>query len=178
MASLRKKSGHYYARFYDSNRSPKQKELALKTTRKDNARKKLVKWEEGYEEGEFDPWNGGWQRRHETVEDSVEKYMEAKRREGLQESTLDGYEYKLNNFLRHTPAGAMMRDVQPDHIRSYLHACVNEGQANESAPSNARSGAATATSGRSSRGQRRTSSWTIARWSRCPSPGGIRGSNR
>ena len=137
MASLRKKSGHYYARFYNSTRSPKQKELALKTTRKDNARKKLVEWEKAYEEGEFDPWNGGWQRRHETVEDSVEEYLETKRREGLQESTLDGYEYRLNNFVRHTPAGAMMRDVQPDHVRSYLNARVNEGQANESAPSNA-----------------------------------------
>ena len=31
----------------------------------------------------------------------------------------------------------MMRDVQPDHVRSYLNARVNEGQANESAPSNA-----------------------------------------
>ena len=29
MASLRKKSGHYYARFYDRNRRPKRKELAL-----------------------------------------------------------------------------------------------------------------------------------------------------
>jgi len=137
MASLRKKSGHYYARFYDSNRSPKQKELALKTTRKDNARKKLVKWEKGYEEGEFDPWNGGWQRRHETVEDAVEEFLEAKRRDGLQESTVEAYEYKLNAFLEHTPAGAMMRDVQPDQVHSYVHARVNEGQANEGEASNA-----------------------------------------
>lgn len=41
MASLRKKSGHYFARFYDSSRSPKQKEKALRTTRKS----RLVKWE-------------------------------------------------------------------------------------------------------------------------------------
>ena len=137
MASLRKKSGHYYARFYDSNRSPKQKELALKTTRKDNARKKLVKWERAYEEGEFDPWNGGWQRRHEAVGDAVEEFLEAKRRDGLQESTVEAYEYKLNAFTEHTPAGAMMRDVQPDHIHSYVHARVNEGQANEGEASNA-----------------------------------------
>ena len=67
MASLRKKSGHYYARFYDSNRSPKQKELALKTTRKSNARSKLVKWEKAYEEGKFDPWKGGWLIEHTDV---------------------------------------------------------------------------------------------------------------
>jgi integrase len=93
--------------------------------------------EEAYARGEYDPWNGGWQHRHETVEDAVKEYLETKRREGLQESTLDGYEYKLNAFAEHTPAGAMMRDVQPDHVHSFVHARVNEGQANESAPSNA-----------------------------------------
>jgi integrase len=137
MASLRKKSGHYYARFYDSNRSPKQKELALKTTRKSNARSKLVEWEKAYEEGEFDPWNGGWQRRYATVEDAVEEFLEAKRRDGLQESTVEAYEYKLNAFTGHTPAGAMMRDVQPDHVHSYVHARVNVGQTNEGEASNA-----------------------------------------
>ena len=137
MASLRKKSGHYYARFYDSNRSPKQKEKALRTTRKSVARKRLVEWEEAYEEGDFDPWNGGWQRRHETVEDSVEEFLEAKRRDGLQESTVEAYEYKLNALAEHTPAGAMMRDVQPDHVHSHVHARVNEGQANEGEASNA-----------------------------------------
>jgi integrase len=137
MASLRKKSGHYYARFYDSNRSPKQKEKALRTTRKSVARKRLVKWEEAYEEGDFDPWRGGWLIENETVPDAVERFLDAKRRAGLQESTVDGYEYKLNNFASHTPTGAMVRDVQLDHVHSYIHARVNEGQANESEPSNA-----------------------------------------
>ena len=74
---------------------------------------------------------------NESVEHAVGRFLDAKRRNGLQESTLDGYEYKLNNFVRHAPAGAMMRDVQPDHVRSYLNARVNEGQANEGDASNA-----------------------------------------
>lgn len=101
------------------------------------ARKRLVKWEQAYEEGEFDPWQGGWQRQHQTVSDAIETFLEAKRRDGLQESTLNGYEYKLTNFLRHTPTGAMMRDVQSDHVRGYIRAPVNTGQANEGKPSNA-----------------------------------------
>jgi len=137
MASLRKKSGHYYARFYDANRSPKQKELALKTTRKSVARKRLVKWEEAYEEGDFDPWRGGWLIENETVPDAVERFLDAKRRAGLQESTVEAYGYKLNAFSRHTPTGAMVRDVQPDHVHSYIHARVNEGQENEREASNA-----------------------------------------
>jgi integrase len=93
--------------------------------------------EEGYARGDYDPWKGGWLVENETVSDAIERYLEAKRRDGLQKSTLDGYEYKLNNFARHTPIGAMVRDVQPDHVHSYINARVNEGQKDESPPSNA-----------------------------------------
>ena len=54
MASLRKKSGRYYARFYDKRRSPK-KELALGCTRKDVARRKLSDLERRFRDGAFDP---------------------------------------------------------------------------------------------------------------------------
>ncbi|MCS3676231.1 integrase [Salinibacter ruber] len=137
MASLRKHKGRYSARFYDSNRSPKRKEVALGTSRKSVAEPKLRRLEEAYGRGDYDPWNGGWVLENETVEDAIGQFLDSKRRDGLQESTLDGYEYKLNNFARHTPVGAMMRDVQPDHVHSYVHARVNEGQSNESTPSNA-----------------------------------------
>ncbi|MCS4180183.1 integrase [Salinibacter ruber] len=137
MASLDKHKGRYRARFYDSDRSPKRKEIALGTSRKSVAEPKLRRLEEAYARGDFDPWNGGWLVENETVGDAIERFLDAKRRDGLQESTLDGYEYKLNNFARHTPAGAIMRDVQPDHVHSYIRAKVNEGQANESEPSNA-----------------------------------------
>ena len=122
MASLRKKSGHYYARFYDSNRSPKQKELALKTTRKDNARKKLVKWQKAYEEGDFDPWNGGWLVEHKTLSDAADAFIETKENAGLRPNTIEAYEYVLKGLQEHTPPGVNVRDVLPDHVRSYVHA--------------------------------------------------------
>lgn len=137
MASLRKHKGRYSARFYDSNRSPKRKEVALNTSRKSVAKPKMRRLEEAYAQGDYDPWRDGWLVENETVKDAIEQFLDRKRRDGLQDSTLDGYEYKLNNFARYTPTGAMMRDVQPDHIHSYIHARVNEGQSNESAPSNA-----------------------------------------
>lgn len=40
-ASLRKKRGKYYARFYDKSKESKRKELALYATRKRGAKKKL-----------------------------------------------------------------------------------------------------------------------------------------
>ena len=121
MASLRKKSGHYYARFYDSNRSPKQKEIALKTTRKDNARKKLVKWQKAYEEGDFDPWNGGWLVEHKTLSDAADAFIETKENAGLRPNTIEVYEYVLKGLQEHTPPGVNVRDVLPDHVRSYVH---------------------------------------------------------
>ena len=122
MASLRKKSGHYYARFYDSSRSPKQKELALKTTRKSNARKKLVKWEKAYEEGDFDPWRGGWLIEHKTLDEAADAFIEAKEEAGLRPNTIEAYEYVLKGIQEHTPPGVMTRDVLPEHVRSYVHA--------------------------------------------------------
>jgi len=136
-ASIRKKQGKYYARFYDKFRQPKRKELALYTTRKSVAKKKVRRMEDGWAEGTFDPWAGGWQIENEPLSDAIEQFLHAKRREGLQESTVETYEYKLNAFSRHAPTGAMVRDVKPDHVHSYLHAKVNQGQENERAPSNA-----------------------------------------
>jgi integrase len=122
MASLRKKSGHYYARFYDANRSPKQKELALKSTRKSNARKKLVKWEKGYEEGEFDPWKGGWLTEHKRLSNAADAFIEAKEDAGLRPNTIEVYKYVLKGLQEHTPPGSNVRDVLPEHVRSYVHA--------------------------------------------------------
>jgi integrase len=137
MASLRKHKGRYSARFYDSDRSPKRKEVALGTSRKSVAEPKLRRLEEAYAKGDYDPWNGGWLVENETVGDAIERFLDAKRRDGLQESTVEAYEYKLNAFNEQTPTGAVMRDVQPDHVHSYIHARVNEGQANEGEASNA-----------------------------------------
>jgi len=122
MASLRKKSGHYYARFYDPNRSPKQKEKALRTTRKSVARKRLVKWEQAYEEGEFDPWQGGWLVEHKGLDDAADAFIEAKEEAGLRPNTIEVYRYVLKGLREHTPPGIMTRDVSPDHVRSYVHA--------------------------------------------------------
>jgi site-specific recombinase XerD len=93
--------------------------------------------EEAHARGDYDPWNGGWLVENETVPNAVDRFLEAKRRDGLQESPVEAYEYKLNAFARHTPTGAMVRDVQPDPVHSYIYARVNEGQSNEREASNA-----------------------------------------
>jgi len=139
MASMRKKgkSGHYYARFYDASRSPQLKEIALRTTRKSVARKRLVQWEEAFENGDFDPWKGGWLIDNDTVSNAIDRFLAAKRGDGLRPNTLSSYHHKLKIFKAHTPPGVMVRDVEPKHVRSYIHAPVHVGTKNERAASNA-----------------------------------------
>lgn len=122
MASLRKHKGRYSARFYDSDRSPKRKEIALGTSRKSVAEPKLRRWEEAYAKGDFDPWNGGWLVEHKTLSDASEAFIEAKENVGLRPNTIEVYEYALKGLREHTPTGVNVRDVLPEHIRSYVHA--------------------------------------------------------
>ena len=120
MAKLRKKSGHYYARFYDRNRSPKRKELSLQATRKDVARRRLHDLEQRWQNGEFDPWNPSHSVERLTVKEGVERFMEAKQH--LRASTRKNYRTRFNAWLRdHTPAGLPLASLDASHVRSYVH---------------------------------------------------------
>ena len=56
MASLVKQHSSYYSQFYNPNRNPSRKRVALKTKFKDLALRTHVALEKAYELGEFDPW--------------------------------------------------------------------------------------------------------------------------
>ncbi|PSQ97549.1 MAG: hypothetical protein BRD55_01360 [Bacteroidetes bacterium SW_9_63_38] len=121
MPSMRKQSGRYYARFYDRSRSPKRKSWPLRTHRKDVASRKLTELKRAYEEGEFDPWDGGWQRGNRTVPEAAEAFLETKKEAGLRPNTIEVYHYVLKGLKEHTPPGVMVRDVAPEHVRAYVH---------------------------------------------------------
>jgi integrase len=121
MATLRKNSGHYYARFYDKNRSPKRKEVSLRTTRKDVAEPRLRKWEKACAEGRFDPWNGGWLAEHKSLTEAKRAFLKLKEQEGCRPHTLSAYEYALKGLQQHTPPGINVRDISADHIRPYVY---------------------------------------------------------
>lgn len=81
MARLRKigKAGNYFAYFYDRNRSPQEKSYALRTTRKDVARRRFTKIERQYECGEFDPWHPPEERNEAvSVSEAIERFLKAK----------------------------------------------------------------------------------------------------
>jgi len=154
MASLRKKSGRYYARFYDRNRSPKRKELALQTTRKDVARRRLHDMERRYEKGDFDPWDPtSGSPENLSLEEAKEQFIEA--RSHLREATVTEYRSLVEQFIRRQPPGLALRDVEGSkhllpfvrddssvsvatlrkrwrHIKAFLNWNVEQGHLDES----------------------------------------------
>ena len=120
-AKLRKKRDKYYARFYDGQKQPKRKTVALYTTRKSVAQKKLRRMEEGWAEGSFDPWNGGWLQENLPMSKAVKRFLDTKEQEGLQDSSLDSYRYKLEALSDQLPNDIMVRHVTGAHIRPYVH---------------------------------------------------------
>lgn len=119
MASIRKKNGNYYARFYDKRRRPKRKEIPLRTTRKDVARRRLTKLEKEWEKGIFDPWNPDDGGNAVSVEKAVKQFL--KSREHLRPDSQKGYTSALNTLKNRLPASIMLRDVRPDHLKPIIH---------------------------------------------------------
>lgn len=107
MARLRKlgKSGNYFAYFYDSNRSPKEKSYPLRTTRKDIARRRLTKLEDEYADGKFDPWTDDEPVGAFTLEEAIERFLKDKRG-SVRKSAVEQYDSKLGHFRRrYVPGG-------------------------------------------------------------------------
>jgi integrase len=120
MAALRKKSGRYYARFYDKRRSPKRKELALGCTRKDVARRRLHDLERRFRDGAFDPWNPDHSAERLSVTETIDRFLEA--RSHLRQSTLDNNETMLSAWVRDClPAGLAVRSLDAQHLNPYVH---------------------------------------------------------
>ena len=101
--------------------APKRKEVALGTSRKSVAEPKLRRLEEAYARGDYDPWNGGWLVEHKPLSDAVGAFIGEKKNTGLRPNTIEVYEYVLKGLREHTPPSVNVRDVLPDHVRSYVH---------------------------------------------------------
>ncbi len=138
MASFRKKGkgGHYYARFYNSSRSPKRKEIPLDTTRKKVARRRFVDLEEQFEKGEFDPWHDPADKDRLTVQEAVERFLDMKDNT-IRASTLRTYRQQLEAWIESCPPGLTLKLVGPEHIRPYVYTHTSDERDHIDAPSNA-----------------------------------------
>jgi integrase len=120
MASMRKESGNYYARFYDRTCDPKRCSVPLRTTRKDVARRRLTRMERRFEKGNFDPWNPESSAEHLSVEETIKRFLEA--RSHLRDSTVKNNRVMLEAWSRDcVPAGLAVRSLAPKHLNCYVH---------------------------------------------------------
>lgn len=133
MASLRNRNGTYYAQFYDSNRSPSEKRISLKTKDKSTARAKLAKWERYWELGEVDPWTDDMHALLKpkgkasslSLSEAKEAFLQSRREMNASENTLRTYKGNIRRLiravgdkpLRRLSKADVMKYVQADGIK-------------------------------------------------------------
>mgnify|MGYP006282698197 CR=1 FL=1 len=121
MARLRKISGNYYAYFRDRSRDPTEKSWPLRRSEQRAARRKLSELEEGYEAGDFDPWDGGWQRERVSLTEAIDRFLDMKE-ETVRDRTLEQYETKLQAWARDCcPSEIQLREVARRHVTAHIH---------------------------------------------------------
>lgn len=122
-AKLRKRDGRYYARYYDGDRPEGDRRCvrSLKTTRKDVAESRIVERRRKFKAGDWNPWTDNGGPEPLSLSDAKDEFLQAKE-PTVTERTHGTYQQQLEAWIGDCPAGLMLRDVQPDHIRRYIHA--------------------------------------------------------
>ena len=118
--TMRKKGSRYYARLYDPSRRPKRKEIALRTSKKRSARKRLTQLEARYERGEVDPWTDPVRFEKLTVQDAIQAFLQAKQA-SWRKKTYDAYAQQLHAWERLCPPTLMLKALRADHLHPYIH---------------------------------------------------------
>lgn len=68
----------------------------------------------------FDPWEEDLPQEGVTVDQAVERFLEARRSQGCREKAVSTYEYLLSDFAGSLPASSHIDRVEPQEIRDYL----------------------------------------------------------
>jgi integrase len=134
MASLYKRdNGTYYAQFYDSERSPSRKRFSLRTSTKSTARRKLTELEDAFVEGRFDPWANNGRKadpfnydrpeasRTASLSDAIDRFAEAKRKQGRSERTVSTYRNLWERFTDRLRKGTKLSGVSPSDIEAFCY---------------------------------------------------------
>jgi len=128
MATMRKTSRKYYARFYDRTRHPKRKTWAPPYTSSGRSAETPRELERAYEDGSFDPWRGGYLFDALTVEEAAQRFLEAKIQHGLRPNSISTYRQATAGLIDEVPPGHMLQYLHPvlqflhpDDIRPYVY---------------------------------------------------------
>lgn len=128
MASLLQRGKTYYASFYDSERSPKEKRISTGTKDKTTARRILSTWERAWLTGEADPWKDDMRAllkpegsgESVSLSDSFSRFLESRRRINCTENTLRTYKETRGGLLKHADGSASVRRLTSAQIGAYV----------------------------------------------------------
>jgi len=107
--TVRQKKGNYYLVFYDSDRSPKQKWVPLRTTTKRTATARARPLIERYMRGVLDPWIEDPHATIPEIQDALQQFLDDRKGE-LSHRTWRTYKYDLD------PLAESLRGTRLDHI--------------------------------------------------------------
>jgi len=128
MATLIKQHGRYALQFYDAQRTPQRKRIALLTGDKRTATGKQRELEHDYLKGLFDPWVHdpyAYKTEQAPIEpraigEAVSDFLDAKRQQGRAENTLRTYYHILGLFARTVGTDNPMRNVTGDDLYRFI----------------------------------------------------------
>jgi integrase len=126
MATLVKQHGRYYLQFYHGDRSPQNKRVALKTTRKRPAQAKQRELEDAYVEGRFDPWTDDpftYEQQGvdpQTIGAALRRFIHRKRERGRSKHTIRTYQEVVGLFAGTVGDGRMLDAITADQLRDFI----------------------------------------------------------
>ena len=130
MASLIKQKGYYYLQFFDATRQPKRKKIALRTSRKTEARGVQRLLEERFLKGQVDPWVsdlrppdwGAVQRktRSVTLSEAVDMFLRS--RANCRQATRDHYRWVLSLVVDKAGGGISLGSLTTEWLTSWVAA--------------------------------------------------------
>ena len=118
----------YCAVFYDPDRRPREKSVTLRTSDKAAARRTLVKLEDRYSRGEWDPWKDRSPEEGLSVDKTIERFVAA-RQGRLSDDTIRADKSVLGAFSDTLPVGLPISSVEPYHLDRYIHGLRKQGRA-------------------------------------------------
>ena len=126
MAALIERDGRFYAQFHEESRTPPRKRFSLKTTKKRTARKLMVRFEDEYLLGEFDPWTDDpWtydEEEHSALGIGAAKtqYLDRKRSDGRAENTIRTYKEVIEGLIDAVGKNTVLDRVTTAEVRAFM----------------------------------------------------------
>ena len=127
MATLVKNHDRWYLQFYEADREPARKRLALRTSDKRLAQKLTRSLEAAYLQGEFDPWRDDprtlerSQEASQTVSEALATFLDAKAKAGRAPNTIRAYSDAVGLWTKRIGEETPLRAIRAEDVQAFVH---------------------------------------------------------